>query len=93
MTQLSICTGILVAQGISIPLSTPKTGHWRYIPLVSGGFALIQIVLTLFMVESPFWLAERRKNSKVFDTPSEDELSRDVEAEDEGMFLSLCFIR
>lgn len=47
LTQISISFGILVAQGISIPLSTPGTGSWRYIPLASAGIALVQVSLLI----------------------------------------------
>lgn len=63
----------MVAQGISIPLSASGTGHWRIIPLVSAGIALVQIGFTSAMIESPFWLAEKRKNDRVYDTPDDDE--------------------
>lgn len=50
MCQLSICIGILIAQAVSIPLSEPITGLWRYMPAVSVGVAVLQIV-TVGMVK------------------------------------------
>lgn len=71
---MSICTGLSIAQGISIPLSQPQTGNWRIIPLVSASLAGLQILMSKSMIESPFWLAEQRKNNvggRIFDIPDE----------------------
>lgn len=87
LTQLSICFGLTIAQGISIPLSTPQTGNWRIIPLISASLAVVQILLSKSMIESPFWLAEQRKNrGRVFDIPDdeEDEVIRHVDDEEAG---------
>jgi len=43
LCQLSICVGILTAQAVSIPLSEPRTGKWRYLPLCSIAVAAVQV--------------------------------------------------
>lgn len=92
LTQLSICTGLSIAQGISIPLSQPQTGNWRIIPLVSASLAGLQILMSKSMIESPFWLAEQRKNNvggRIFDIPDEfdNDGIRGGDDEEAGEFL------
>ncbi|GAA6055935.1 hypothetical protein JCM3770_005602 [Rhodotorula araucariae] len=43
LTQVSINVGIFAAQGFSIPFSTPGTGRWRFVSLISIAVAAAQI--------------------------------------------------
>ncbi|GAA5910161.1 hypothetical protein JCM8208_006746 [Rhodotorula glutinis] len=52
LTQISINVGIFAAQGFSIPLSTPDTGRWRFVSLISIGVAAVQILTSPLVPES-----------------------------------------
>jgi len=47
LCQVAINVGILTAQGISIPFSTPGTGDWRKISFISVFTAALQVRITL----------------------------------------------
>ncbi|GAA5944298.1 hypothetical protein JCM3775_003318 [Rhodotorula graminis] len=52
LTQISINVGIFAAQGFSIPLSTPDTGRWRFVSLISIAVAAVQILTSPLVPES-----------------------------------------
>ncbi|TNY24589.1 general substrate transporter [Rhodotorula diobovata] len=52
LTQISINVGIFAAQGFSIPLSTPGTGNWRFVSLISIAVAAAQILTSPLVPES-----------------------------------------
>ncbi|GAA5898566.1 uncharacterized protein JCM6883_003354 [Sporobolomyces salmoneus] len=70
LCQIAINVGILSAQAISIPFSTPGTEAWRKIPFISILIAAFQIA-TSWLVSSP----PSPQSSEIFDVPgsSEDE--------------------
>ncbi|GAA5869243.1 hypothetical protein JCM16303_000405 [Sporobolomyces ruberrimus] len=70
--QIAINVGILAAQGISIPFSTPGTRDWRKISFISILVAGVQLG-TSWLVASP----PPPQSSQIFDVPS----STDEEAE------------
>ncbi|BGP23596.1 MFS glucose transporter [Rhodotorula toruloides] len=76
LTQISINVGIFAAQGFSIPLSTPGTGNWRLVSLISAGLAVVQILTGPLVPES------REKEHKVHDSDADEE--RAPLAADEG---------
>ncbi|BGP06876.1 Bifunctional purine biosynthesis protein PurH [Rhodotorula toruloides] len=76
LTQISINVGIFAAQGFSIPLSTPGTGQWRLVSLISAGLAVAQILTGPLVPES------RGKEEKVHDSDTDEE--RAPLAADEG---------
>ncbi|GAA5852611.1 hypothetical protein JCM8547_002562 [Rhodosporidiobolus lusitaniae] len=70
LTQISTNVGIFVAQGVSLPLSKAGTGQWRFVPLVSVGLALLQILTAPLMPEA----GPKDSTSRIFDTSDgEDE--------------------
>ncbi|GAA6000215.1 uncharacterized protein JCM10292_004038 [Rhodotorula paludigena] len=81
LTQISINVGIFAAQASSIPLSTPGTGLWRTVPLISVAVAVAQI-LTSPLVPEPH---AAPKPGRVFDV--EDEERTPLATDDNGEFL------
>ncbi|GAA5835580.1 hypothetical protein JCM5353_000899 [Sporobolomyces roseus] len=64
LCQVAINVGILTAQGISIPFSTPGTGDWRKISFISVFTAALQIG-TSWLVSSP----PPPSSSPIYDVP------------------------
>jgi MFS family permease len=56
LNQVAIVLGIFTAQLISLWLARPTL--WRFIQLVSGSVALLQIILSSTALESPKWIKE-----------------------------------
>ncbi|GJN87613.1 hypothetical protein Rhopal_000568-T1 [Rhodotorula paludigena] len=75
LTQISINVGIFAAQASSIPLSTPGTGLWRIVPLISVA------ILTSPLVPEPHAVP---KPGRVFDV--EDEERTPLATDDNGEY-------
>jgi SP family facilitated glucose transporter-like MFS transporter 3 len=98
MNQLSIVVGILCAQslGVSplgqIPTTLLSTSNslalWRYVPLISSGFAILQVILSPFTLDAPSDLqGEARDKVKRKLWGSESIPARADEAEEESEAL------
>jgi hypothetical protein len=61
LNQLAISGGLFVAVALGLPLSNPSI--WRFVPVVSIGFAALQILLAPLMPESPVRLHQSMRNS------------------------------
>ncbi|GAA6008621.1 hypothetical protein JCM10207_007182 [Rhodosporidiobolus poonsookiae] len=70
ITQISVNSGIVAAQGFSLPLSSPGTGNWRYVSIISLALAVVQILTAPLMPES----GKKTSTSPVYDVEdTEDE--------------------
>ncbi|GAA5944938.1 hypothetical protein JCM10213_001821 [Rhodosporidiobolus nylandii] len=69
LTQVSINIGIFAAQGFSLPLSTPGTGNWRFVSLISAAVAIVQMLSAPLMPES----GGKETNGRVYDVSDDDE--------------------
>ncbi|GAA5858373.1 hypothetical protein JCM1840_001170 [Sporobolomyces johnsonii] len=81
LTQISVNVGIFMAQSISVPLSAPGTGQWRFVSLVSVAIALAQIATSPLMVEE----RPNKHLNPTFVVPDEERapLARDGDDDDE----------
>ncbi|GAA5938342.1 uncharacterized protein JCM15063_000707 [Sporobolomyces koalae] len=66
LCQIAINVGILTAQGISIPFSTPGTNDWRKISFISIVTAALQIGFS-WVASSP---SPQRSSSTIYDVPA-----------------------
>lgn len=62
MTQFAMVVGILVSDILAFPFATEKL--WRVLFAVTPVFAIIQLLLAPYLLESPRWLLGRDKNSR-----------------------------
>jgi SP family facilitated glucose transporter-like MFS transporter 3 len=60
-TQFAIVIGILFSDLLAFPLATPR--YWRCLFAVTPCLALLQLLLSPFLLESPRWLLGRDENS------------------------------
>ncbi|GAA5931900.1 hypothetical protein JCM1841_006790 [Sporobolomyces salmonicolor] len=94
LTQISVNVGIFIAQSISVPLSAPGTGQWRFVSLVSVAIAFAQIATSPLMVEE----RSDKTPTRVFVAPDEERtpLARDEDDEvaslktDNGISLTVA---
>ena len=61
MTQFALVVGILFADLVGFVLANAKS--WRYMFAMTSGIAIIQLLMTPFLLESPRWLLSRNKKS------------------------------
>ncbi|BGP46934.1 Bifunctional purine biosynthesis protein PurH [Rhodotorula kratochvilovae] len=81
LTQISINVGIFAAQGFSIPLSTPGTGRWRFVSLISIAVAAAQILTSPLVPESR---AKDPSAGRSFEETDEEEERTLLAGEDDG---------
>ena len=62
LTQFALVIGILVSIVFSIPLLNVET--WRFQFAVTPILAVVQLLISPFLLESPRWLVGRNRNSK-----------------------------
>jgi len=56
LTQLGIVLGIMITQGLGLRLATPT--QWRTVLYFSSALSAVQLLASMFVVESPVWLAK-----------------------------------
>lgn len=61
LTQFALVIGILVADLLAFPFATPQ--NWRVLFAVTALVAVIQLLCSPFLLESPRWLLNRDPNS------------------------------
>jgi MFS transporter, SP family, solute carrier family 2 (facilitated glucose transporter), member 3 len=62
-TQFALVVGILVSPLIAFPLATPSL--WRWLFAATPILAILQLLVSPFLLESPRWLLNKDENSTV----------------------------
>lgn len=62
-TQFALVVGILVSPLVAFPLATPSL--WRWLFAATPLLAILQLLISPFLLESPRWLLNKDENSTV----------------------------
>ena len=83
LNQLGIVIGIFVGQAASLALASRRA--WRGVGVYNASVAGLQILSSLWMIESPVWLHRKKEQSPIL---TDDE---EHQSNDEGRIAGITF--